>query len=96
MIPIYLDALKTSNAIEGLVHTVIQTRNHYAIIIFTSPQAIATKFPNFSLSSLQTIKFAVLNETRMLHSFGRSFRSELNLLQLKFFNLFSDVIPMIF
>ena len=80
IIPIYLDAFKTNNDIEALVHALMQTRNDYAVIIFTSPQTITTKFHNFIFSMLQTIKFVVLDEIHVFHSFGRSFRSEFNLL----------------
>ena len=96
MIPIYLDAFKTNSDIEGLVHDLIQARNDYAVITFTSPQTIATKFHNFVLSMLQKINFFILDEIHMFHSFRRSFRSEFNLLQPKFFNLFSDATPMMF
>ena len=51
-IPIYLDALKTNNDIEGLVHALMQQCNDYTVILFTFLQTIAAKISNFILHVL--------------------------------------------
>lgn len=95
---VHLDDLRDIDVKEllGLINEMDQATT--TVMLYSSPQFLVQRFPGFLSKLINTcaIKLVVVDEIHLFAQFGRSFRSEFNDMNEKFFRLIPKKTPMLF
>ena len=98
---LHLDEV-TKSDLKLAIKSCQSTAQSFSIIVYASPQSLATKdtgpsaFLEFLLGNPHLLSMIVIDEIHLLTDFGRSFRSEFQMLKDELFQKVKDMKPMLF